>query len=162
MAATLSLLVASHSGPATDTRRTTRDAALQVSWGNAAVVRSMCAAYGRLAQNGEIASFVAEYFDPDCEYQPVEETDKIRGHHALIRWTQRWLEAWDETWDEVDQAVEAGEMVVAAIRVHGRGRGSGMEISQRLFYVFELRLGKIVRMRDYLDPDQALEAAGLV
>jgi ketosteroid isomerase-like protein len=44
---------------------------------------------------------------------------------------------------------------------HARGRRSGMEISQRLFDLFELRDGKILRMKQYLDPHQALEAVGL-
>ena len=91
----------------------------------------------------------------------MEETGAICGHDPLIRWNQHWLEAWADNWDEVDQTIENGEMVVAAIRVHGRGRKSGMEISQRLFDIFELRDGKIVRMKENLDPHQALEAAGL-
>jgi ketosteroid isomerase-like protein len=36
-----------------------------------------------------------------------------------------------------------------------------MEISQRLFDVFDLRAGRVVRVREYLEPDQAFEAAGL-
>ena len=161
MVATLDPRVGARSGPARVIPLVARDAALAVSPGNAATVRSMYAAFSRLAQNGGIASYVAEYFDPDCEYQPVEETGAICGHDPLIRWNQRWLEAWADNWDEVDQTIENGEMVVAAIRVHGRGRKSGMEISQRLFDVFELRDGKIVRMKEYLAPHQALEAAGL-
>ena len=161
MVATLTPRVGASSGPARVIPLVVRDAALAASLVNAAIVRSMYAAFSRLAQNGEIASYVAEYFDSDCEYQPVEETGTIRGHDSLIRWNQRWLEAWDDNWDEVDQTIETGEMVVAAIRVHGRGRKSGVEISQRLFDVFELRDGKIVRMTEYLDRHQALEAVGL-
>jgi ketosteroid isomerase-like protein len=128
---------------------------------NAAIVRSMYAAFSGLAQSGEIASYVATHFDADCEYRPVEEASAIRGHNALMRWIERWLEAWDDTWDEIDEIIDAGEMVIAAIRVHGRGRKSGMEISQPLFDVFELRDGRVLRISEYLDPDQALEAAGL-
>jgi ketosteroid isomerase-like protein len=128
---------------------------------NAAIVRAVYAAFSGLAQSGEIASYVAAHFDPDCEYRPVEEASTIRGHHALIRWVERWLEAWDDAWDEVDEIIEAGATVIAAIRVHGRGRLSGMEVSQRLFDVFELRNGRVVRITEYLDPAQALEAAGL-
>ena len=36
-----------------------------------------------------------------------------------------------------------------------------MEISQRLFDVFEIRDGRVMRIREYLDRDEALEAAGL-
>jgi hypothetical protein len=46
--------------------------------------------------------------------------------------------------------------------VHGRGRRSGMEISQRLFDVFELREGKVLRVTEYLDREGALQAAGLL
>ena len=67
----------------------------------------------------------------------------------------------DDAWDEVDEIVGAGDLVVAAVKVHGRGRLSGMEISQRLFDVFELDAGRVLRISEYLEPDQALEAAGL-
>ncbi len=124
-------------------------------------MRRLFEAFNGLAQDADFASHVAARFDPDCEYHPVEETGTIRGHDALIRWHERWFEAWDETMDEIDDVIEAGEMVVTAVRVHGRGRHSGMEISQRLFHVFEVRDDKILRVREYLDLHQALEAAGL-
>ena len=161
MVATLDPRVGARSGPARVIPLVARDAALAVSPGNAATVRSMYAAFSRLAHNGEIASYVAEYFDPDCEYRAGGGNGRDFWADPLIRWNQRWLEAWADNWDEVDRTIENGEMVVAAIRVHGRGRKSEMEISQRLFDVFELRDGKIVRMKEYLDPHQALEAAGL-
>jgi ketosteroid isomerase-like protein len=128
---------------------------------NIEAVRSMYAAFSALAQSGDCASYVAEYWDPDGEYRPVEEMDTIRGHDAIVRWISRWLEAWDEFRDEIEEVTAAGGPVVAAIRVNGRGRESGMEISQRLFHVIELRDGKILRLWEYLDRRQALEAAGL-
>jgi ketosteroid isomerase-like protein len=128
---------------------------------NVEIVRRLFEAFNRLHEGADVASHVAAHFDPDCEYQPVEETGTIRGHDALTRWHERWFEAWDETMDEIDDVIEAGEMVVTAVRVHGRGRQSGMEISQRLFHVFEVRDDKILRVREYLDRHQALEAAGL-
>ena len=81
----------------------------------------------------------------------MEETVTIRGHDALIRWTERWLEVWDEYRDEIDEIIDADGIVVAAIRVHGRGRESELEISQRLFHVMELRDRRILRMREYLN-----------
>jgi ketosteroid isomerase-like protein len=128
---------------------------------NAELVRALYASFSGLSRGGEIASYVATYFDSDCEYRPVEEASTVRGHAALGRWVRRWLEAWEDAWDEVDEIFDAGERVVAAIKVHGRGRISGMEISQRLFDVVDLRAGRVVRVREYLEPDQAFEAAGL-
>jgi ketosteroid isomerase-like protein len=129
---------------------------------NAAIVRSLYAAFSRLAQNGEVAAYVVRHFDPACEYWPVEEVSPIRGHDPLTGWIERWLEAWDDAWDVVEEIVEDGEVVVAATMVFGRGRRSGMEISQRLFDVFELRNGKVLRVTEYLDREGALQAAGLL
>lgn len=129
--------------------------------GNAAFVRSLYVEFSRLARTGKIAEYVTENFDPECEYWPVEEASPVRGHGALIRWIERWLEAWDDTWEETEEIVESDETLVVSTYVHGRGRISGMEISQRLFDVFELRAGKVLRITEYLDPRKALEAAGL-
>src|SRR6476620_4687841 len=135
---------------------------LPIAQESAAIVRSVYAAFSRLARSGEIAAYVATHFHFDCEYRPVEEASPIHGHDALGRWIDRWLEAWDDAWDEIDEIVASGEIVVAAIRVHGRGRSSGLEISQRLFDVHELCDGRVLRITEYLEPAQALSASGLL
>ena len=128
---------------------------------NAAIVRSVYAAFNGLARGDEIDSYVETHFHTDCEYQPVEEAATIRGHGAITSWVERWFEAWEDAWDEIIEVIASGRTVVAAIRVHGRGRRSRMEISQPLFDVHEIRDGKVVRIREYLTRPQALEAAGL-
>ena len=128
---------------------------------NVTTVKSVYADFSRLSKRGGIASYVATHFDADCEYRPVEEANPVRGHAALTRWLGRWLEAWDDAWDEIDELYETDETVVTAIRTHGRDRKSGLEISQRLFDVFELRRGMVVRVTEYLEPREALAAAGL-
>jgi ketosteroid isomerase-like protein len=135
---------------------------LPIAQESAGTVRSVYAAFSRLARSGDIAAYVATHFDCDCEYRPVEEASPVRGHNALVAWIERWLEAWEDAWDQIDEIVASGEIVVAAIRVHGRGRSSGLEISQRLFDVHELRDGRVLRITEYLDSDQALAAAGLL
>ena len=61
----------------------------------------------------------------------------------------------------MDEIIDGGELVVGAVTVHGRGSGSGVQIAQTMFHVFEIRDAKIGRLREYLDRGQALEAAGL-
>ena len=85
----------------------------------------------------------------------------VRGHQALIEWTERWLEAWSSYSDRIEEIVDGGEVVVAAVSTHARGRTSGLEIRQRFFHVFEMREGRILRLREYLDRNSTLEAAGL-
>ncbi len=129
---------------------------------NVEALRSLYAAFSELATGGDVTAYVIAHYTPDCEYQPVEEQETIRGHDALVRWNERWLEGWDEFRVGVDEYIEAGDgTVVAAFTAHGRGAESGMEINQRFLHVFDLREGKVRRVREYLDRSAALEAAGL-
>ncbi len=43
----------------------------------------------------------------------------------------------------------------------GRGRGSGVEVDARFYDVYTLRNGKIVRVDEFAEREDALEAAGL-
>jgi len=132
-----------------------------VSEENAALVRSVYAAFNGLSPSAGVDAYVETHFHADCEYLPIEEASAVRGHGALAGWIERWFEAWEDAWDEILEVIASGPIVVAAIRVHGRGRKSGMEISQKLFDVHEIREGKIRRIREYLTREQALEAARL-
>lgn len=128
---------------------------------NVEIVRAQYASWSALAEGGDVASHIHAFFPPDGEYLPVEEIDAIRGYAALIRYSERWLEAWAGFRDQVDEIIDAGQVVFAAVTVHGRGGESGISITQSMFHVFEMRDGKIVRLHEYLDRDQAREAAGL-
>lgn len=129
---------------------------------NVELVRAENTSFRRLADRGEIRSHVLRYFDPDCEYRPVEEINPLRGHDALIEWIEGWLEAWIRFSIEVDEVVDGGAFVFAVLNTNGLGRASGVEIRQRFFHVYEIRDGRILRMREYLDRDSALAAAGLL
>ena len=100
---------------------------------NVEIVRAQYTSFGQITEGGEVHSWVLGYFDPNCEYRPVEEVDAIRGHEALIEWTERWLEAWSSYSDQVEEIIDGGEIVVAAVSISGRGRTSGVEIRQRFF-----------------------------
>jgi ketosteroid isomerase-like protein len=129
---------------------------------DAALVRSLYAAFSGLAEGGDVASYVTAHYDPECEYQPVEEEATVRGHDALVRWNERWFEAWNEFHADVEEMVEAGDgVIVTGLVASGRGTGSGMPVEQRIFHVLELREGKVLRISEYLERDQALAAAGL-
>ncbi len=138
-----------------------RDTARAMSRENVGVVRRMYEAFNRLAENGDFVAYVGEHFDPDCEYGPVEEAEPVRGRTEMVDWHERWFEAWDEFWADVDEVIEAGDRVLTVLTVHGRGGVSGMQIDQRFFHVFDIRHDKILRMEEFVDRDEALEAAGL-
>ena len=128
---------------------------------NVEIVRAHYASFSRLAEGDGVRSHVLSYFDPNCEYWPIEEVDVIRGHEALIQWVERWIEAWSSFRAEVEEAIDGGETVFVAATSNARGRTSGIETRMRWFHVYEMREGRILRWREYLDRDSALEAAGL-
>ena len=45
--------------------------------------------------------------------------------------------------------------------LHGRGRGSGVDVEARLAWLVRVRERKIASFKTYLDTAQALEAVGL-
>lgn len=126
----------------------------------APAVRAMYAAFGELADDGDIETYVDTHWDSACEYHPVEETGVIRGTDEMVRWHHRWFEAWDTLTAHVEELFEGDNAIVARIRLEGRGDTSGTAVSQRFFHVIETRDGRILRMREFLDEAEAFRAAG--
>ena len=62
----------------------------------------------------------------------------------------------------LDEAREAGDDRVVAIGgVSFRARGSGIDMEERLGWVYEFRNRQVLRMLFYTSPSDALEAVGL-
>lgn len=106
-----------------------------------------------------------EAIDPDVEWHPppdIPNAAVANDRDSLIATFQDWLGAWDEYRSIPEEIIEAGDTVVVFALESARGRGSGIEVrSRRITGVYELRDGKIVRFKAYLDRAEALEAAGL-
>ena len=69
-----------------------------------------------------------------------------------------WTEDFDGWSNQIERLIDAGnDRVIGVFRQSGTGKGSGLPVEVRLATVYELEDGQIVRMRIYLDPDEALE-----
>jgi ketosteroid isomerase-like protein len=97
-------------------------------------------------------------FDPAVEWSPTEGT--FHGLEGLATSLMEWLEPWEEHRIEAEEFTEAGDQVLAVIRLVGRMAGSRMEVDQRFFQVYTVSNGKIIRMVEFGTRDRALEAAG--
>ena len=125
------------------------------------VLRSMYSAFSRLAPSGDLAAYVGTHWAPGCEYFPVEEGEAIRGRDALLEWHRRWFEPWNALHAEPEEIRESGEAFLVRVHVRGRVAGSEMEVRQRFFHLVEMRDAQIAVMREFLEEEEALEAAGL-
>ena len=89
------------------------------------------------------------------------EATVYRGHEGI----REWLGELDETFSELHLDLldirDLGSRLVAIGHIRTRGKASGAVTEVPLGYVIDIRNGKITRIRSYLDPRQALEAAGL-
>ena len=70
-------------------------------------------------------------------------------------------EAFAEFRVEISEIRDLGERLVTIGHLHGRGKESGADVESPIGYVIDFNNGKAVRYRDYFDPKEALEAAGL-
>jgi ketosteroid isomerase-like protein len=128
---------------------------------NVEAVRGFIEASGR----GDLDALMAA-LDPTVEWTPVESDPDFavhRGHDDVRGWLVEWAEALPDMRWEADRILDAGgEVVVALVRAVGRGAVSGLDVETPAYgTVFTVRSGKIVRIEEYADRKQALEAVGL-
>jgi ketosteroid isomerase-like protein len=110
-------------------------------------------------------SLANELLDPNVEIdlsRNVFNPAVYRGISGFEQMVSVVDDAWDDFRADAYEFVDAGNQVVAALTVEGKGPGSGIEVSMQLFQVWTLRYSKVVRIvGGYRDRRGALEAAGL-
>lgn len=85
----------------------------------------------------------------------------IRGRDAYRRFFERTFDTWERFVAEVDELVDAGDAVVALVRISGVGKASQVAVEERAAHVIWLREGRPYRVKVFADRDDALRAAGL-
>jgi ketosteroid isomerase-like protein len=96
---------------------------------------------------------------------PVE-ASKLGGEERVGGEGYRaWLEETGGTmpWEaELEGAVDLGpDKVLTVLSMHFRGASSGIDLEERIWMVQWISEGKITPTEAFLDPAEALEAAGL-
>ncbi len=109
---------------------------------------------------------MAEFWDPDIVWRAaegaVDDVGEMHGRVAVRRYAQDWIETFDEISVVAEELRDVGDDRVLAIqRLSGRAKLSSTEVDLRYAVVSTVHDGKVVRGREYLSIDEALEAAGL-
>jgi ketosteroid isomerase-like protein len=127
---------------------------------NVEIVRRMYDAW----QDGDYEAALA-YFDPEVEWSEPPDNPGARtwhGHEGVNGAVATWVGAWESFRHELRELIDCGDdRVLVAGWQTGRGKGSGVEISEENFSVYTVRDGKIVSQRMFRHRAEALEAAGL-
>jgi mannose-6-phosphate isomerase-like protein (cupin superfamily)/ketosteroid isomerase-like protein len=128
---------------------------------NVELVRSICTDW----QRGDYSS--AEWADPEIEFVLADGPDP-GSWKGLAGMAQAWrsrLATWEEFHQQAFDFREIDhERVLVLFRVRGRGKTSGLELTQmhpQSAAVFQLRDGKVTRFIGYFERDRALADLGL-
>jgi ketosteroid isomerase-like protein len=135
-----------------------------MSQGNVDLVRSIYADWER----GDYSS--SAWADPRIEFAFVggPAPGSWAGVAGMAEAMREWLSAWEEfrgvgrEYRELDE-----ERVLVLVGVSGRGKNSGLEITEKdfealnLFHVFHVHDEKVTRLIVYWDRDRALADLGL-
>ena len=125
---------------------------------NIETVRLAYEAFGRAGLDA-----LLEHFHPDAEYDITAAIGPYAGmyygHAAIRSFLADYFESWEYVRMEPEDFIEVGkDHVVVLLRLHMRGKGSGVAVEARTTNVWTLRDGKAVRMAVYNDKAEALKA----
>ena len=106
-----------------------------------------------------------DYYSPDIEYVRVTSdadfAGEWRGIEEMRQAVRQYLSAWTDYRYEIERVDDLRDRVLVLERQRGRGKRSGVETENVGGSVFTLRDGLVVRLVQYWDAADAVEAVGL-
>jgi ketosteroid isomerase-like protein len=127
---------------------------------NVELVRGLAEAINSWNIDGVLALLHPEfeaYVPPEFSAEP----DTYRGREGIRRYFDSFEDAMDEIRYHPEELWDAGDSVVAAVRLTARGRQTSIPVEQRFVHVWAFRDGMAIGVRTYASASEALEAAGL-
>ncbi len=125
---------------------------------NVEIVRRMYEAFHGADTEGALA-----HFDSEVAVDASSRVDGEvgRGRQDLLRIISSWLGAFEGWREEIEEMRDLGERVYVVATQQGRGKGSGLEIKTRYAVLYDVHDGRITGIALYMNPAEALAAAGL-
>jgi ketosteroid isomerase-like protein len=131
---------------------------------NVEIVRRLWVAYVQQDYEGSTAMLddaVELWSDPRANM----ETGLVSGREAVVASIGGFISSFDDYWcEEPEELVGIEDWVIVVVRSGGRGRTSGVPVSQLWTVAYKVRRGRITRIEFHLDKGEAmasLEAAGV-
>ena len=118
------------------------------------------------AYNRRDVEALLEELHPEVEWHPAlevllgGEATLYRGHEGVRELLRDTDETLGEIHVEFSKIQDLGDRIVAIGDLRTRGKESGAETESPVGFVAKLKDGKTIQVWTYLDPKEALEAAG--
>jgi uncharacterized protein len=127
---------------------------------NVEIIRQKDEAFNRRDREAFLAPF-----DSDAEWHVtgvvVDQKTLYRGREEIWNYVTVLDEQFEDLQVNFEEFFDTGDQVVAIGRMHGRGKASRAPVELRWAIVVTFSEGRIVRLDNYAEKEQALEAAGL-
>jgi hypothetical protein len=105
---------------------------------------------------------IAALCDPQIELHSAVTTTLYHGHEGVRKWNRDLEEAFgEEIWIEPEAYFDLGEHTVTFHLLHGRGRHSGADITERFAHVHRWANGLTVWFKAYAHQEDALSDLGV-
>jgi ketosteroid isomerase-like protein len=107
---------------------------------------------------------LAEIYAPDVTWTTAREdpdSDTYRGLEEVERLFDTWRGMFPSLEIDSDEYLESDDRVLTWVRLSGTGGGSGAGVDMEQAQVWTFRSNKAIRVEEYFDRAEALEAAGL-
>jgi ketosteroid isomerase-like protein len=125
---------------------------------NVEVAKRVTDAFNRREVDGLLALATP---DSVMSSQLLDASADFRGREGLERFYAMLSESWEEFRSVIEEYRDLGDRVLMLGRNTGRGKGSGVTVDAPTAAILDFHDGKVSRIRLYLDPAEALLAAGL-
>jgi ketosteroid isomerase-like protein len=106
-----------------------------------------------------------ELTDPDVEWESflaaIGGGGLYRGHDGIRQYMADISEAFDFLTSEITDTLQFDDVVLMVARLRYRGRESQIEDEGAAGYVVQLRDGRVLKLRTFRDPKQAIMTIGL-
>ena len=123
------------------------------------------------AQRHAFAAAFEPMLDPECEFFAstggmAALDGEYKGREAAIDaymalWSE-WLNTWETYVGELEEIRELPDgRILVLLRNRSRSKAAGIEIEGEHGLIYTVRDSRVLRLEQYLDRNEALEAAGL-
>ena len=128
-----------------------------------ALARAVSRGFAAL-QRGDFEVALGSY-DPDVEWHGavggLDEGRVVRGRAEVLEAFRDYYDTWERLELRPEEIIDTGDELIVFVHEVARGRKSGIVMETDTAAISTLHEGRVIKVRNYLDRSEALEAAGL-
>ncbi len=91
----------------------------------------------------------------------LDEGRVLRGHVEVVEAFRDYYNTWERLELRPEEIIDTGDELIVFVHEVARGRESGMVVETDTAAISTLHEGRVIKVRNYLDRSDALEAAGI-